>query len=286
MGNNSIKGIILSLIFFLSYSIGYANPKHYILKLKTWTKEQTVIVYNLQKEKIIYEVDNKKYSITYEDIEYIKATPNKYSAFDTIIILIQPENVYYEGQIIYQDREKISIYVKGGLKHLALNNIKSIVDKETFYIERSKTKWIALSWSLLYPGLGQFYTYDRTWTGILYTSLFTLSTFSSILFWQLSEYDYNLFQESKYQYLSHYNNYYTKWIIMWTSIGISTAIYIWNIVDALIFFKSKFPNVKAMNITNIFLDSQIQFTFDLKLNYIELTKEIEPYINFNIIYKF
>lgn len=238
---NKYKIIIGFLILFFFNNIALTqNITKYKIKLKNWKEEEILDVVSLSKEKIVYLKNNKNIEVKLEDLEYAKTIGSGENTLKRVIIVTQPKGTYYTGQIVYQDRNKISIEVLGDLKNINISNILNIIEEEEFIKESTKSKWKALIWSSLYPGMGQLYTYDRNFAGITFATLFTAGAIGSWYTWSESQKYYQRYQDSRYKEEEHYNKYNNYYQLTNICIALTVIIYIGNIIDVLINFDSKY----------------------------------------------
>jgi len=216
------------------YKVVYINGKKDILKVVSMDRHWVYVLHNLT---------NLVYKISYLDIQSQTLISEQNLKFKRIVIL--KSGKYYSGFIIYQDREKVNISINpltDKLISIKTIDIDDIVDYKLFYTEKGKSRLLATTFSILYPGLGQFYS-DRILPGIVQSSIFTISLTYSLLSYNTSENNYKLYKKSKYEDFDKYYKYTMHRKISLTFAGIALATYLFNIADISINFQNRYNDL-------------------------------------------
>lgn len=240
------------------------------MKLKEWKENCVVKVERFDRERVVFFLNNKKIIKNIEDVEYIKIVSPSDVKFKKVILLNELRNKFYRGRVVYQDREKISIEIDGGLKSIIIPAVKDIIDEKEFNTENSKTPLTALKWSALYPGIGQFYTYNKPLPGVLFATSFLLGWVSSIYFWRASENSYNSYKSSRYMNQKKYKEYEFNYYMMIDTFLFAAIIYVWNLFDAYFTFDQKYKvtpvnlESESQKVTNIIHPGKVPLSIDVQ----------------------
>jgi hypothetical protein len=239
------------------YKVVYINGKKDILKVVSMDRDFVYVLNNFT---------NLVYKISYLDIQSQTLISEQNLKFKRVIIL--KNRKYYSGFIIYQDREKVNISINpltDKLLSIKTTDIDDIVDYKAFHTEKGKSRLLATTFSALYPGLGQFYS-DRILSGIVESSVFTLALTTSLVSYNTSENNYQLYKRSKYEDIDKYYQYTMYRKLSLTFAGIAVATYIFNLIDISINFQNRYNDLiedKTVYIRPIFNIANID---KLKLN--------------------
>ncbi len=238
---NKLLKLLLSLLI-ISFSIN-SYAVQYTLKLKNWKSPKVVDIKRHNNKEFVYKLNNKIYKVAYKKVECMKVISKTDEKFKKVLIIKENNKIVYKiGHIIYQDRNKITIQISEtkGLEKIKVGQVLDIVNEEDFIKEEKKSNNRALVLSFLYPGLGQFYTYGKIRSGILFSTSFTLMWATGTFCFFLTKNYWKEYEKSKFAEENYYNKYRVHYYLTAVSFGISGIIYIWNVLDAYFRFKTKY----------------------------------------------
>lgn len=238
-----MKKIIIILIFLFINIPLFAQTETtrlFNIKFKGEEKVETLPVIDANTNYITIIRYGQKTKISMEMVESLQAKDawDNDASFKRVIMTTDME--YYEGYIIYQDRNKITVQIGDGIKSIQVKQIRDIINANDFFIEKNKSAYGALWRSALYPGVGQLYTSNRMIYGVTYMAFFSLSMVSGVYFYTSGQNYYDQYKKSKYKDTASYKKYYTFTGIAYVSFFSAICIYVWNVFDAYIFFTYKY----------------------------------------------
>lgn len=221
---------LLNAESFKYYNIEFKDKSKQVYKVVNITTEYTIVLDKGKKKKLHNSYIKKHVLVNKNDYKFKR------------VILLTEKN-YVKGYIIYQDREKLSVTLnmdESILFSIKFKNVLDIVNADVFDYEMSKSKYSALKYSLLLPGLGQFYTSDRIGKGIFFLSSFLILGSSGVFAYKQGKNYYDQYKQSKYKETKYYKKYKTYTYAGYGLLGATALVYVWNVLDSYFNFKHKY----------------------------------------------
>jgi hypothetical protein len=219
--------IVLSIILLFVYS--YAQSIPYNITYKNGTQEEVDVV-TLNKDAIEVSKYGNKQLISLSDIDTMQRSFKENSFIK--VILLKNGNCS-AGNVIYINGGKVSLEYENKLEVFNLSDVNDIISYEDFIEGVGKSAYGALGRSLLFPGLGQMYTYGRSGTGLLFSSSCILALSGGIYSYKLSKQYEERYKDSKYSANTNFYDMYRTYNIASISFfSVALAIYAWSAQDA------------------------------------------------------
>lgn len=242
-----VKTILTACLCICIASSAFAIDSEYVvsenalseIQLKTNATIKAIVV-KFDKDIIIYKTANgeQQKTINIADIKSIKNLNKENPSFKKTIILTSKE--YYTGVILFQNREYMTLELSDAtLKKINHQDVVDIVSEKDFSNENSRSKWKAGLFSAAFPGAGQFYS-GNYGKGLVFGSTFITSGMTSFYFYNKAQNNWKKYKDSSYVNKNKYNQYKKDMYICYAMAGISSTLYVYNIIDAVTSFKYKY----------------------------------------------
>lgn len=236
-----MKFFILFLLFNLNL---FSKDELYELKLKNGTvlNIKNITEFNDRIESIS---DNKIKSVYKRtEIESFRQISEKEEDLRKTLIL--NNKTYLNGIIVFKNLKTVKIFNEGHITEIQADSIEDELKEKDFKTVQSKTKYKAVLQSLIFPGLGQYYTYNKmnmkSW---FFVTSAVLSLGIAGYYYNESNIHYSRYESSDYWNRNEYNQYSQNIKNYNNILGILGALWFINAADSYFNFSLKYEGYKT-----------------------------------------